>query len=150
MTSPALNHAMKIRIVLPRPGRCGWTHDTKLKPLPAGLPDRTPVFIVAVNHTLVRARDASGREWPLARVQVDAGVYCSTPAGGWVHESTATARSVLRHELRHHLITSRPDGTGGVRWDEKASRLRWILQRNGGGEGEEAGACTDGMRAAKR
>jgi hypothetical protein len=88
------------------------------------------MFIVAVNQTLVRTRDASGREWTLSRVQVDSGVFCSTPAGGWIHESTSTARNILRQQLQHHLASLRPAGTAGERWDEKASRLRWILDRN--------------------
>src|SRR6185295_7639517 len=110
---------------------CGWTHHTKLRPLPDGLPDRTPVFIVAADQTIVRAKDARGSEWPLARVQIDGGVYCRTPAGGWAHESTPTAREIVHRELRQHLATPRPDGTAGRRWDDKASHLMWILQRNG-------------------
>jgi hypothetical protein len=122
---------MKTRIISPRPGRCGWTHGTKLLPLPPGLPDRTPVFIVAVDHPIVRAMDAAGQEWPLACVQVDSGVYFLTPAGGWVHESTATARAILHRELDEHLSSQRPDGPAGTRWDARTSRLLWILQRNG-------------------
>jgi hypothetical protein len=122
---------MKTRIIMPRPGRCGWTHSTKLRPLPPGLPDRTPVFIVAEDHAIVRAKDAHGAEWPLSRVQIDGGVYCLTPAGGWAHESTPTARAIIRRELQQHLASPRPDGSAGHRWDQKTSHLLWILQRNG-------------------
>ena len=135
---------MQTRIILPRPGRCGWTHSTKLRPLPPGLPDRTPVFIVATDSTLVRAQDANGHEWPLSRVQVDGGLYCRTPAGGWVHESSAAARAILHRELRQHLATTRPAGTAGLRWEEKASRLVWILQRNGESVSDSGGAWTLG------
>jgi hypothetical protein len=89
------------------------------------------VLIVAVNDAGVRAKDASGHEWNLRRTQVDCGIYCCTPAGGWVHESSSTARDILLHQLHHHLTAPRPDGPAAARWEEKASRLQWILQRNG-------------------
>jgi hypothetical protein len=120
---------MKTRIVLPRPGRCGWAVPFPGNPLPAGLDERTPVFIVSVDGTGVNARDASGKVWQLARGQVDCGLYFVTPAGGWVHESTVRARNALRHQLRHHLGTQRPQGEAGRPWDEKASYLLWLLQR---------------------
>ncbi|HWB04594.1 MAG TPA: hypothetical protein VG796_16315 [Verrucomicrobiales bacterium] len=122
---------MKTRVIIPRPGRCGWARDSILHPLPSGLEDRTPVFIVAVNYPTVSVKDAAGREWHLTRSQVDCGVYYVTPAGGWIHESKPKALNALRNQLRHHLATPRPEGSAGELWDQKASHLLWVLQRNG-------------------
>ena len=122
---------MKTRIVLPRPGRCGWACSTPDRPLPTALAERTPVFIVGANGAEVTARDAAGNDWQLARSQVDCGVYFVTQAGGWVHESAPRARNALRHQLEHHLGTARPEGEAGLAWDEKASRLQWMLERKG-------------------
>jgi hypothetical protein len=122
---------MKIRPILPRPGRCGWTCADTLNPLPPGLPDRLPVFILAVNDSGLRAQDASGHQWELGPTQVDCGLYCCTPAGGWVHESSPVARTILRRQLHQHLAGPRPEGSAAARWEEKVIRIQWILLRNG-------------------
>ena len=121
---------MKTRPVIAKPGGCGWTRNTHLHSLPPDLPDRSPVFIVAVSHGVVRVRDANNKEWELERPQVDCGILCVTPAGGWLRESTPKVQSHVRELLRKHVASPRPEGGAGRNWDEKASRLLWILQRN--------------------
>jgi len=86
---------------------------------------------VGLQGSIVSARDVDGKIWQLARQQVDCGLYFVTLAGGWIHESSPRARNALRHMLKHHLGTRRPEGEAGIHWDEKASHLLWILQRNG-------------------
>jgi len=123
---------MNTRLALPRPGRCGWALQSTFHPLPAGLPERSPVLILAVNRNHVTAKDAAGHVWQLECGQVDGGRFCRTPGGGWIHESKARARAIICEQLQRHLASPRPSGEAGQRWDETASQLYWIVQRNRG------------------
>jgi hypothetical protein len=87
------------------------------------------VFIVALSPAGVQVKDRTGQQWCVERFQVDCGVYYQIPSGGWVHESTAKGQRAARHCLRNHLASPRPEGAGEA-WDEKASQLLWIIQRN--------------------
>jgi hypothetical protein len=97
--------------------------------LPAGLDDRTAVSITTVDLPFVSVKDGTGQEWHLTRRQLDCGAYYCTPSGKWLHESKPRALSAVRHWLRRHLACA--EARRDHAWEEKAAKLRWILQRNG-------------------
>jgi len=122
---------MKVRTIPPTPGAKGWTRDSLLHPLPAGLPDRAPITAAALDMPHIVVRDGNGQEWKLLHWQVDFGAWYAPDAENWLHESQPRVLDALQGSLARHEARPRPGGLTGAAYDAYAKSLRWILERNG-------------------
>lgn len=118
----------------PIPGARCWANFCGSYGLPDGLEDRTPLVVVAWSEFTGTALDAGGKLWSLNRVQIDTG-FSYYLDGLLCLEDSPTAVEYLRHVVRR--LKAKLASTGGAgRYDrhnleEKLSRARWYLERNG-------------------
>jgi|GEM_PF-2826864 len=127
---PAVVLPLTLTRIRPREGCRGWTRDVSELPLPAGLPEREPVEVIASKWSRVRVSDSGGREWELSHWQVDCGAEYAAEGGGLLRESHPTVLAGIRNAA-WDLIGDPGFGRERTRNADRVRHWIWILQRNG-------------------
>ncbi len=125
-----MNTMMSMRPKLAKPGMAGWVTHVPSYLLPVGLKNGAPVTVQSRQDLKVRVRDANGRDWIVASVQVDCGFEFQMH-GRWLDEAHPEVTAYLQKSAGD--LAAETDVDAVIDWP-KVSDVAWmqkVLTRTG-------------------